>query len=53
VHAIFDLVCIYPFHDEIPFAGGEKVHSPINPGILGRLFQTLTVRSLKGTDNAE
>jgi hypothetical protein len=53
VHDIIDLVCICLFHDEIPFTGGNKAHSPVNPRILGLLFQTLTVGSPMGTDNAE
>jgi hypothetical protein len=52
VHDIIDLVCIYLFHDEIPFTGGKNAHSPVNPRILSLLFQTITVWSRIGTDNA-
>jgi hypothetical protein len=52
VHDIIDLVCICVFHDEIPFTGEKNTHSPVNPRIIGLLFQTLTVWSPMGTDNA-
>jgi hypothetical protein len=52
VHDIIDLVSICLFHDEIPFTGGKSAHSPFNPRIICLLFQTITVWSPIGTDNA-
>jgi hypothetical protein len=37
----------------MPFTEGRNVHTLVNPGILGLLFQTLTVGPPMGTDNAE